>query len=122
MIAVERARADLDMFFIRAEIMRKKKRMAEIEKVKRRREEKVRERAQLLEEMHRLARERAGADRDTLSVKAAIMRRKERMAEIEKVQKRMEENARKMDRHLEEMRACSSRVSRSGEDRRGVAS
>ncbi|KAI6675727.1 hypothetical protein NL676_003633 [Syzygium grande] len=54
--------ADLDMFSIKAEKKRQKERMAEIEKVKKRREERALEKAQHEEEMAMLARERARAE------------------------------------------------------------
>lgn len=52
----------LDMFSIKAEKKRQKERMAEIEKVKKRREERAIEKAQHEEEMALLARERARAE------------------------------------------------------------
>ncbi|XP_030476686.1 splicing factor Cactin [Syzygium oleosum] len=54
--------ADLDTFSIKAEKKRQKERMAEIEKVKKRREERALEKAQHEEEMAMLARERARAE------------------------------------------------------------
>ncbi|KAF5780290.1 putative cactin, central domain-containing protein [Helianthus annuus] len=54
--------APLDMFSIKAEKKRQKERMAEIEKVKKRREERAIEKAQHEEEMALLARERARAE------------------------------------------------------------
>ncbi|XP_030534300.1 cactin [Rhodamnia argentea] len=54
--------ADLDMFSIKSEKKRQKERMAEIEKVKKRREERALEKAQHEEEMALLARERARAE------------------------------------------------------------
>ncbi|KAI6670803.1 hypothetical protein NL676_005688 [Syzygium grande] len=54
--------ADLDMFSIKVEKKRQKERMAEIEKVKKRREERALEKAQHEEEMAMLARERARAE------------------------------------------------------------
>ncbi|KAF3441760.1 hypothetical protein FNV43_RR15675 [Rhamnella rubrinervis] len=52
----------LDMFSVKAEKQRQKERMAEIEKVKKRREERALEKAQHEEEMAQLARERARAE------------------------------------------------------------
>ncbi|XVE61589.1 hypothetical protein DITRI_Ditri06bG0052700 [Diplodiscus trichospermus] len=52
----------LDMFSVKAEKKRQKERMAEIEKVKKRREERALEKAQHEEEMAMLARERARAE------------------------------------------------------------
>ncbi|KAL5742852.1 hypothetical protein ACOSP7_029584 [Xanthoceras sorbifolium] len=54
--------APLDMFSIKAEKKRQRERMAEIEKVKKRREERALEKAQHEEEMALLARERARAE------------------------------------------------------------
>ncbi|KAJ0507468.1 putative cactin, central domain-containing protein [Helianthus annuus] len=54
--------APLDMFSVKAEKKRQKERMAEIEKVKKRREERAIEKAQHEEEMALLARERARAE------------------------------------------------------------
>ncbi|KAL3716461.1 hypothetical protein ACJRO7_008114 [Eucalyptus globulus] len=54
--------ADLDTFSMKAEKKRQKERMAEIEKVKKRREERAIEKAQHEEEMAMLARERARAE------------------------------------------------------------
>ncbi|XP_030552743.2 cactin-like [Rhodamnia argentea] len=54
--------ADLDVFSIKAEKKRQKERMAEIERVKKRREERALEKARHEEEMAMLARERARAE------------------------------------------------------------
>ncbi|GMH09883.1 hypothetical protein Nepgr_011724 [Nepenthes gracilis] len=59
----------LDAFTLKAEKKRQKERMAEIEKVKKRREERALEKAQREEEMAMLARERARAEADDFEKK-----------------------------------------------------
>ncbi|CAN1284353.1 CTN [Linum perenne] len=77
----------LDEFSVKAEKKRQKERMAEIEKVKKRREERALEKAQHEEEMALLARERARAEFQDLEKKED---EKKRTAVLEEQQRRIQ--------------------------------